>query len=311
MSKRLRIILMGTPDFSVPAFEAVINHSGHDVIAIYTQPPRPKGRGHKVQQSPVHDLAEAHGIPVYTPHSLKKTQTDAIATFQNLEADLAVVAAYGLILPKAVLDAPTYGCVNIHASLLPKWRGASPIHHAIWKGDRQTGITLMHMDVGLDTGDMIAKQTLPITNKTTLKTLHDNLAQLGAEMLITYIDSLAINQAPQATPQDDDAATYAPLLKKSDGLIDWSHSAEAIDRQIRALDTFTHCHGKRLKVHQTLVATHSSSETAGTIINKNGDVACGDGTVLTLLSIQPEGKKPMAFRDVLNGGLLHVGDVLS
>jgi methionyl-tRNA formyltransferase len=300
----LRIILMGTPDFAVPAFEAAIR-SDHDIVAIYTQPPRPKGRGHKVQKSPVQSLAETHNIPVFHPPSIKGE--DEIKHFQSLKPDLAIVAAYGLILPKAILDAPTHGCVNIHASLLPKWRGASPIQHAIWKGDTETGITLMQMDVGLDTGDMIVKETIPITAKTNAPVLHDNLAQLAAGMMERFLK----NPEFSGEKQDDTQSNYAPLLKKSDGVIDWNDNAENIDRQIRALNpwpgVFTTVHGKRLKVLSAQPLDTPTNQPIGTVINKSGDVACGDNTVLTLITVQPEGKKPMAFADALNGGYIKIG----
>ncbi|HPF78252.1 MAG TPA: methionyl-tRNA formyltransferase, partial [Alphaproteobacteria bacterium] len=181
MTKLLRIAFMGTPDFSVAALQALIN-SDHDVVCVYSQPPRPKGRGKKVQPSPVHQCAEAAGIEVRTPINFKDPKD--IEDFKSLNLDVAVVAAYGLILPKSILDAPKYGCINIHASLLPRWRGAAPIQRAIWAGDTETGITLMQMDVGLDTGDMIAVEKLPITGQTICADLHDGLAVMGAKMIV-------------------------------------------------------------------------------------------------------------------------------
>ena len=190
--KPLRIAFMGTPDFSVPALDA-LHESEHEVVCVYSQPPRPKGRGHKVQLSPVHAYAEEHGILVVHPKSLKKTPEQE--EFASYDIDVAVVAAYGLILPKAILEAPKHGCINIHASLLPRWRGASPIQCAIWEGDTESGVTLMQMDEGLDTGPEISKQSIAITNETTAQSLHDELSALGGKMIIEAIGQLAQNGA--------------------------------------------------------------------------------------------------------------------
>lgn len=297
---------MGTPHFAVPALEALIA-AGHDVAAVYSQPPRPAGRGQQVQQSPVHDCAEKHSIPVYTPKTLKTHESQA--EFAAHKADVAVVAAYGLILPKAVLDAPKHGCINIHASLLPRWRGASPIQHAIWKGDAESGVTIMQMDVGLDTGDMLEKGVVPITQQTTCAQLHDALSAIGGKLIVNVLGKLE-NLNPQK--QDDAQSNYAPMLKKEDGKIDWSQSATEIDCQIRALNpwpgTFTTSGGKRLKV---LEATpDAGSGKAGTVLNKAGHVACGRD-VLKLMKIQPDGGKPMDFASALNGNYIKIGDVLS
>lgn len=297
---------MGTPHFAVPALEALIA-AGHDVAAVYSQPPRPAGRGQQVQQSPVHDCAEKHSIPVYTPKTLKTPESQS--EFAAHKPDVAVVAAYGLILPKAVLDAPKHGCINIHASLLPRWRGASPIQHAIWKGDAESGVTIMQMDVGLDTGDMLEKGVVPITQQTTCAQLHDALSAIGGKLIVNVLANLEILK-PQK--QDDAQSNYAPMLKKEDGKIDWSQSATDIDCQIRALNpwpgTFTTSGGKRLKV---LEATpDAGSGKAGTVLNKAGHVACGRD-VLKLVKIQPDGGKPMDFASALNGNYIKIGDVLS
>ncbi|MGB1077554.1 MAG: methionyl-tRNA formyltransferase [Bdellovibrionales bacterium] len=314
MNKSLKIIYMGTPDFSVPALRTLID-SLHDVVAVYTQPPRPKGRGHKVQKSPVHALADIHNIPVYTPASFKKDM-DAVEMFRSHDADLAVVAAYGLILPQVILDAPKYGCLNIHASILPRWRGAAPIQYAIWKGDTESGITIMQMEAGLDTGPMISKQTCEITQETTASSLHDRLSDMGGAMLLPLLEELSNGQALVSTPQDDALSNYASMLKKEDGLIDWNNTAEEICRQVRALNPWpgTYCtHNDQLsiKIKAVRVADQISDTPAGTVLDKQGHIVCGHGSVLQITHIQPPNKAAMDFASALNGGYIKVGDVLS
>ena len=306
----LRVVFMGTPDFAVPALQSLID-SDHDVIAVYSQPPRPKGRGHQVQKSPVHLLAEAHAIPVHTPLSLKKDPA-AVAAFQSLNADVAVVAAYGLILPVSVLEAPKHGCLNIHASLLPRWRGASPIQHAIWKGDEKSGVTIMQMEAGLDTGPMIFTEELPI-NGMTASDLHDRLAVLGGPLTLQVLHLLADGQPVPRTVQDDALSTYAPMLKKEDGKIDWSAPASSIDAQIRALNPWPGTYtltaaGQRLKVLAGELA--QASGTPGTVIDRSGIVACGQGGY-KLLRVQPENGKPMDAAGALNGKYFSVGEHLA
>lgn len=303
-----RIAFMGTPDFSVQALQALID-SHHDVVCVYSQPPRPKGRGQKIQKSPVHLCAEAAGIEIRTPLNFKDPKD--VQDFADLNLDIAVVAAYGLILPKPILDAPAYGCVNIHASVLPRWRGAAPIHRAIWAGDDETGITLMQMDEGLDTGDMMMTRRVPITADATLPILHDALANLGAEMIVPCLDQ--IETLPRM-PQPEAGMTYAKMLSKDDGRIDWSQSATQIDRQVRALNPWpgTWCiyNDKRLKILRVKILDETISEKSGTIL-KEGQISCGDGSVLQLIELQPENKKPMDVKTALNGGHVCVGDMLS
>ncbi len=308
MNKPLRIAYMGTPDFAVSAMRAV-EQSEHEIVCAYTQPPRPKGRGHKVQKSPIHEFADAHDIPVFHPKSLRSSEQQEIFKSHNL--DLAIVAAYGLILPKAVLDAPKYGCINIHASLLPRWRGASPIQHAIWKGDNESGVTLMQMDEGLDTGPEILKRALPIDGETTAQSLHDDLAALGADMMIEALATLSANYGLDATPQDDAQSTYAPLLKKSDGAIDWTKNAEEIDRQIRALNPWPGTYTSDFKIKSTKATDQTTEVPPATILDKHGHIACGDGGVLQIISIQPSGKKAMDFVSALNGGYVESGKPLT
>lgn len=308
MNKPLKIVYMGTPDFAVPALKA-LHESGHEITCAYTQPPRPKGRGHKVQCSPVHEYADKQGIPVSHPKSLKTKE--AQEEFAAHNADLAIVAAYGLILPKAILDAPKHGCINIHASLLPRWRGASPIQHAIWKGDDESGVTLMQMDEGLDTGPEISKRSLPITEQTTAQTLHDALADLGGGMVIDAVNTIAKEGALQVTAQDEANSTYASLLQKSDGLIDWGNSAEEIDRQIRALNPWPGTFTGDFKIKAAALQEQKTTLAAGIIINKQGHIACGDGSILQLQIIQPAGKKAMDFASALNGGYVKIGEPIT
>lgn len=309
MDKKLKIIFMGTPDFAAQALKAIHENSVHEVIALYSQPPRPKGRGQKLQLSATHAYAEAQDIPVYTPKSLKKPEEQE--TFAALKADIAIVAAYGLLLPKEVLKAPKYGCLNIHASLLPRWRGASPIQRAIWAGDKKTGITIMQMDEGLDTGPIVSMRDFEITPEMDCAQLHDQLAHIGAELCIDTLDKLASEGPLSSEPQDHTQSCYAPLLKKEDGRIDWSQNAEEIDRQVRALNPWpgTFCGDFKIKAVKRSEETHTLQP--GTLIDKNGLVACGAGSVLKISSLQPSGKKAMDVVSAINGGYITVGEVLS
>lgn len=322
--KPLRIIFMGTPDFAVAALDALAT-SGHEIVCVYTRAPKPKGRGQSVQLSPVHDYAQAHGLCVRHPASLKSAQ--AQADFANLNADLGVVAAYGLILPKAILDAPRYGCLNIHASLLPRWRGASPIQRAIAAGDPQSGITIMQMDEGLDTGPMIARKAIAIHPRTDARSLHDALAALGSAMIEEAVNRLAQEGGLESEPQDDALSSYAPLLRKAEGRIDWTRPAGEIDRLIRALTPWpgawtTSPEGKVIKVLEAVpvavpvdlsapspaLPTDTALAAApGTVLNRAGHVVCGGGSVLALLRVQPESAKPMEAGAAINGGRLAVG----
>lgn len=308
--KDLRIGFMGTPDFALVALKAIVE-AGYNVVCAYSQPPRPKGRGHKLQKSPVHEYAENHNIPIFTPKSLKTD--DAKAQFASHNLDVAIVAAYGLILPQDILDAPRYGCLNIHGSLLPKWRGAAPIQYSIWKGDTETGVTIMQMEKGLDTGPMISKRSVDITAKTTAQNLHDSLADIGADMCLEILERLSNGEQLEAEKQDDAQSSYASMLQKPDGIIDWNNDARQIDRQIRALNpwpgVWASFKGKRLKMLSAEVIEDASDSAAGTILNKNGDVVCGKNK-LRLITIQPEGKKSMDVASAFNGGYLELNSVL-
>lgn len=312
MKNALRIVFMGTPDFSVPALKSLIA-SRHKVVCVYSQPPRPKGRGHHVQESPVHEAAKAAGIEVRTPLNFKKDED--IAAFMALEADVAVVAAYGLILPKAILDASVYGCLNIHASLLPRWRGAAPIHRAILAGDTETGITIMQMDVGLDTGPMIRKKSVPIRPTTTTQSLHDMLSALGASMIVEVVNELADKGSLNGEVQSEDGMTYAKMLRKEEGRVDWTATAESIHRQIRAMGvwpgTWTEdSKGRRLKILDAAILPETHVNDAGSIL-EDALVVCGNGTTLKLQMVQPENKKPMSGDDAMRGGYLLAGTILS
>jgi len=305
--KPLNIIFAGTPDFAAQHLQALID-SPHNVIAVYTQPDKPAGRGKKLQASPVKQLAEQHQIPVYQPKSLRKPETQAELT--ALHADVMVVVAYGLILPQAVLDAPTYGCLNVHGSLLPRWRGAAPIQRAIWAGDKQTGVTIMQMDAGLDTGDMLHKVFFDIDLQDTSADLYHKLAEIAPNALIEVLNHLT-DGTFIAEPQDGTQSNYAEKLSKEEAKLDWQLSAAQLERNIRAFNPWPMAYlqltdeqgnPQTLKVYQATVLP-SVSQTPGTIISadKNGiQIATADG-VLNLLQLQPAGKKPMSTQDLLNG----------
>jgi len=295
---RLRVIFMGTPGFAAVALKSLVD-AGHDILAVYSQPPRPKGRGMGVQPNPVHALAEELGIPVRHPVSIKSAEE--IAAFQALQADVAVVAAYGLILPQAILEAPRYGCLNIHASLLPRWRGAAPIQRAIMAGDQQTGITIMQMDVGLDTGPMLMQEAVPIAADTDAGTLHDELAALGARMIVAALERLP--EGFQAEPQPVAGITYAAKITKEECRIDWTRDAAAIDRQIRGLapspGAFTELNGERLVVlaAEVMSGFHGAP---GVALDDQLTVGCGGG-VLRLTLVKRAGKRAMSAEEMLRG----------
>ncbi|WP_116475280.1 methionyl-tRNA formyltransferase [Zobellella maritima] len=301
MSK-LNIIFAGTPDFAARHLQALLT-SEHNVIAVYTQPDRPAGRGKKLTPSPVKILAEQAGIPVHQPASLR--QPEAQQQLAALNADIMVVVAYGLILPKAVLDTPRLGCINVHGSLLPRWRGAAPIQRSIWAGDTITGVTIMQMDEGLDTGDMLHTLSLPITAQDTSASLYDKLAELGPVGLLDTLQALA-NGTARAQPQDDSQANYADKLSKEEALLDWRQPAALLERCIRAFNPWPISYFRlgehNIKVWQAEVRDEPAGQPPGTVIaaSRAGiDVATGDG-ILRLLSLQPPGKRAMSCQDLLN-----------
>lgn len=305
MSQPLRIIFAGTPDFSVAPLQTLID-SKHDVIAVYTQPDRPAGRGRKLTASPVKQLAIEHAIPVYQPHSLK--EAEAQHTLQALQADLMIVVAYGLILPQIILDAPKMGCLNIHASLLPRWRGAAPIQRAIESGDAQTGVTIMQMDAGLDTGDMLFKLSTDIRTEDTAQTLHDRLSLLGCDALTQTIDGLLAGTI-KGEKQNDSQVTYAEKMHKEEALINWQEPAQNIVRKIQAFNpwpvAFTDFNGKPLRIWQARLA--SADETSSVsdpsspgeviAITKNGFIVATQDQPICIQQCQPPGKKAMQAYD--------------
>ena len=313
---KLRIIFMGSPDFSVTALKAILE-AGHDVVCVYTQPPRRAGRGKTARPTPVHTYADAQGLLVRTPKSLKKEPEQA--ELAALNADLAIVVAYGLILPQAVLDAPRLGCVNLHASLLPRWRGAAPIQRAIMAGDKESGVQAMVMEAGLDTGPVLATARTELTPADTAGSLHDRLAALGAGLLPGVIEALAEGCAV-AVPQAEDGVTYAAKLTSVDQAIDWSQSSSVVDAQIRGLSPFPGARFRRtppgseapvnIKVLMCELAGSSKNEAPGTVLDDQLTVACGDGA-LRITRLQRPGKGPMAAEDFLRGTPVPPGTVFS
>ena len=317
--KPLNIIFAGTPDFAAQHLAALLN-SHHNIIAVYTQPDKPAGRGKKLQASPVKQLAEQHQIPVYQPKSLRKEE--AQAELKALNADVMVVVAYGLILPQAVLDMPRLGCLNVHGSLLPRWRGAAPIQRSIWAGDQQTGVTIMQMDMGLDTGDMLHKVYCDIDDQETSASLYYKLAEIAPSVLIDVLDHLEEGKFI-AEKQDDSQSNYAEKLSKEEAKLDWSLSAAQLERNIRAFNpwpisflqlTDEQGNEQTLKVYAAAVLPQVDKP-AGTIlsVDKKGiQIATKEG-VLNLLQLQPAGKKPMSVQDFLNGRAdwFQVGKVLN
>ena len=305
--KPLRLVFMGTPAYAVPALDALCA-SGHSIAAVYTQPPRPAQRGRKVRPAPVAVRAEAAAIEVRTPPSLKPAAVQA--AFAALEANLAVTVAYGLILPPAVLAAPRLGCINAHASLLPRWRGAAPIQRAIIAGDTESGVTIMRMDEGLDTGPILAAETVPIGPETTGGSLHDTLAELSARLIVDAVDGFAEGTLPE-TPQPGDGATYAAKLKKHEAAIDWRAPAAHIERRVRALAPapgawFTQG-GERIKLLAAAEADSAGGEPPGTVLDGTLTIACGEGSALSPLRLQRAGKAPMAADAFLRGRPIEAG----
>ena len=294
----MRVIFMGTPDFSVPVLDALVA-AGHDVVAVYSQPPRPAGRGKKDRPGPVHARALELGIEVRHPLNFKASED--VEAFAALEADVAVVVAYGLILPQSLLDAPKYGCLNIHASLLPRWRGAAPIQRAIMAGDAETGVCIMQMEAGLDTGPVLLRQTTAIGAEETTGQLHDWLSDMGAKAIVEALKRID-ELRPEVQPAE--GVTYAEKISKAEAEIDWSQSAEQIDRQIRGLAPFPGAwcmiNGERVKLHGSKVVDGQGAP--GTVLG-NMVIACGSGAV-EITRLQRPGKKPMDTEDALRGMVL-------
>ena len=308
----MRIVFAGTPEFAAQHLAALLA-AGLPVVAVYTQPDRPAGRGHKLMPSAVKQLALQHGIAVYQPQSLRDPQ--AQAELAALKADLLVVVAYGLILPQAVLDIPRLGCINSHASLLPRWRGAAPIQRAIEAGDQQSGVTVMRMEAGLDTGPMLLKVSTPISATDTGGSLHDRLAELGSAAVVEAVSQLAAGPLP-GEAQDDSLATYAHKLNKDEARLDWSRPAVELERLIRAFNPWPLCHsslnGEPLKVHAAQLGDGQGQPGSILAADKSGlSVACGTGA-LRLTRLQLPGGKPLNFTDLYNSRreLFAIGQVL-
>ncbi|TMO81710.1 methionyl-tRNA formyltransferase [Pseudoalteromonas spongiae] len=301
MSKPLKIVFAGTPDFAAQHLDALIK-SHHDVIAVYSQPDRPAGRGKKLKASEVKQLALTHDIPVYQPENFKSD--DAKQQLADLNADIMVVVAYGLLLPKAVLETPKLGCINVHGSILPRWRGAAPIQRAIWAGDAETGVTIMQMDEGLDTGDMISIATCPIEAADTSASLYSKLAELGPTALI---DTLATIADGTATPekQNDELANYAKKLSKDEANIDWHMPAQQIERNIRAFNPwpicFTQMQGNTVKIYAAELVENTGNPGEILAADKTGITVATTEGALKITQLQPQGKKPMSAQDFLNG----------
>ncbi|MBT3305701.1 MAG: methionyl-tRNA formyltransferase [Alphaproteobacteria bacterium] len=305
----MRLVFMGSPDFSVPVLAALIE-AGHEVVCVYSQPPRPAGRGQKEQRAPVHAFAEDRGLAVRTPETLKASPDQD--EFRAWEADAAVVVAYGLILPAALIDAPRLGCWNVHASLLPRWRGAAPLQRAIMAGDTETGVSIMKMDAGLDTGPVLMSREIPLTSQTTAPDLHDALSEMGAALMVEALEVLATGE-PTLSPQPEDGVTYAAKLRREEGRLDWQLPAVDLERQVRALNPwpgvwFEHG-GERIKVLAAVVADDSNGGTAGTAVDDALGVACGSG-VLRLLRVCRAGKSTQDAATFIRGFPIPTGTAL-
>ena len=302
----MKVVFMGTPEIAASILQKIAKE--HQVICVYTQPPRPAGRDMQLRPSEVQVTAESLGIPVRSPASLKteKEQMD----FSALNADVAVVCAYGLILPQAVLDAPRLGCINIHASLLPRWRGAAPIQRAIQSGDAETGITIMQMDAGLDTGDMLLRGVIPITPDTTAGKLHDSLMEMGGDLILKVL-----KDSYTPIPQPTEGITYAEKIKKEEAKIDWTLPARQIERNIRSFNPFPVAYfmlgNERIRVFSAEVEQENTNQPAGTVLDDELLIACGNGTTLRLTVLQRAGKKKMSAQDLLKGWKLPKGTKLA
>ena len=306
----MRIVFMGTPEFALPALQTLIQSPQHEVVAVYSQPPRRAGRGQKERPSPIHQLALEHEIPVCTPLTLK--EPDIQKAFVAWKADVAVVTAYGLLLPKVILEAFPYGCVNIHPSLLPRWRGAAPIQRTIMAGDTETGVAIMQMDEGLDTGDVLALEKMPVPEACTAGQLHDAMAKHGAELLTQVLGSL---ENITAIPQLEDGITYAAKVHKSDGKINWNQPTDTIGCLIRGLSpwpgAFFDYEGEKIKISEANTVMNPENIAPGTVfyINRTLTIACSEGAIQPL-KMQRPGKKAMKTEDLLRGFTIENGTKL-
>lgn len=312
----MKIIFAGTPEFAVPALAALID-AGHQIVMVLTQPDRPAGRGMKLKASPVKVLAEQHGLHVFQPETLKDAAVQAQIAQTN--ADVMIVAAYGLIIPTVILNMPKFGCYNIHASLLPRWRGAAPIHRSILAGDAETGVTIMEVVPALDAGAMVSKGVVPITESDTTQSLHDTLAKMGAELMVRAMQNLAEHGSLVKTKQDEALVTYAHKLEKAEAAIDWHKSAREISRQIRAFNPFpvaqSHLRGEVCRIWLATVASGNASPAnagAGEVVSVHDGVlvACGEG-LLHITELQAPGGKRLSAQAFVQGHNLKAGDVFT
>lgn len=309
----MRVLFMGTPDFAVGCLKALCEN-GYDVCGVVSQPDKPKGRGHKMQMTPVHEYAESMNIPVYQPEKIKNGEL--MDVLEQTNPDVIIVVAYGKILPEYILNYPKYGCINVHASLLPKYRGAAPIQRCIIDGEKQTGVTTMYMEKGLDTGDMILKKVIDIDEEETAATLHDKLMNLGAQALIETLEMVKKGTV-KAEKQDDSQSCYAPMIDKASALIDWKKSAKEISNLVRGMNpypfAYTYYNDKMMKIGQAQAIDAQKSDECGKILSVSKDgivVACGEGNLLIKM-VQFEGKKMMSVRDYTLGHTVDTGVILS
>ena len=308
----MKIVFMGTPDFAVPCLRTLAE-SGHELAAVFTQPDKPKGRGYKLIPTPVKAAALEYDIPVYQPLSLRKGEDaeESMRVLRETAPDLIVVTAYGQILPKEILEQPKYGCINIHASLLPKYRGAAPINWVLLNGEKETGVTSMQMSEGLDTGDMLIKRATPIGENETFEELYARLSAMGGEVLAETIDALEKGSlSPEV--QDDSLSCYSPMIRKEMSALDFSKTAAEVHNTIRGVTGFTMLEGKRLKVFASIIADGSfdSADNGSVVDTKRFAVKCGDGRAVIFTEVQPEGKKRMKTEDFLRGRKLTEGEIL-
>lgn len=308
----MKIVFMGTPEFAVPCLRALASE-GHEVPAVFTQPDKPKGRGYKLIPTPVKAAAAEYGYPVYQPLSLRKGDDadEALKVLHDISPDLIVVTAYGQILPKEVLELPKYGCINIHASLLPKYRGAAPINWVLLNGEKETGVTSMQMSEGLDTGDMLITERTEIGENETYEELYARLAEMGGEVLIRTIKALEEGSL-RPEKQDDSLSCYSPMIKKEMSALDFSRPAAEVHNTIRGVTGFTLLEGKRLKIFSSEISAKTAENAKdGEIVDvKDFGVKCGDGRVIVFKEVQPEGKKRMRTEDFLRGKKLASGEIL-
>ncbi|MBU6339678.1 MAG: methionyl-tRNA formyltransferase [Rickettsiales bacterium] len=297
----MKIIFMGTPHFACPTLEKLINDNNFEIVAVYTREPQIAGRGHKLTNSPIHDLALKHNLKVITPKTLKTLEVQK--EFIDLNADAAVVVAYGLILPEAILQGTKFGCINIHPSLLPRWRGAAPIQRTIMAGDKESGITIIKMDKGVDSGDMIYQEKITLDEKINYKNLAEKFSQMGADILVKTLKNIAIGNF-SLTKQDDNLANYAKKIEKEECLIDWNNTAEEIDQKIRGLNGSLEAHfmhnDEKIKIFATEISHNFSTENIGKIIDKDLWIGCKNGMIRPMI-LQRPGKKPIAIEEFLLG----------